>query len=113
MVQSVLYWMYAGTQFWKVFLLVVESVVVVVVAVVVVVVVVLAALKKGVLGATCNFVIHICLPSVEQLAALLVVDFHRGSMDGIPQLSNEKNLGWLFDRGDYTTQIYGDYNKAF
>ena len=24
------------------------------------------------------------------------------------QLSNEKNLGWLFDIGDYTTQLYGD-----
>ena len=26
-------------------------------------------------------------------------------------LSNEKNLGWLFDIGDYTTQLYGDYDK--
>ena len=28
-----------------------------------------------------------------------------------PQLSNEKNLGWLFDIGDYTTQLYRDINK--
>ena len=28
-----------------------------------------------------------------------------------PHLSNEKNLGWLFDIGDYTTQLYRDYNK--
>ena len=26
-------------------------------------------------------------------------------------MSNEKNLGWLFDIGDYTTQLYGDNNK--
>ena len=26
-------------------------------------------------------------------------------------LSNEKNPGWLFDIGDYTTQLYRDYNK--
>ena len=26
-------------------------------------------------------------------------------------LSNEKNLGWLFDMEDYTTQLYGDYNE--
>ena len=26
-------------------------------------------------------------------------------------MSNDKNLGWLFDIGDYTTQLYGDYNK--
>ena len=26
-------------------------------------------------------------------------------------MSNEKNLGWLFDIGDYTTQFYRDYNK--
>ena len=25
-------------------------------------------------------------------------------------LSNEKNLGWLGYIGDYTTQLYGDYN---
>ena len=23
-----------------------------------------------------------------------------------------KKLGWLFDIGDYTTQLYGDYNKT-
>ena len=23
----------------------------------------------------------------------------------------EKNPGWLFDIGDYTTQLYRDYNK--
>ena len=27
------------------------------------------------------------------------------------KLSNEKNLGWLGYIGDYTTQLYGDYNK--
>ena len=27
------------------------------------------------------------------------------------QLSNEKNPGWLGYLGDYTTQLYGDYNK--
>ena len=26
-------------------------------------------------------------------------------------LSNEKNLGWLGYIGDYTTQLYTDYNK--
>ncbi len=26
-------------------------------------------------------------------------------------MSNEKNLGWLGYIGDYTTQLYGDYNK--
>ena len=29
----------------------------------------------------------------------------------IPNVSNDKNPGWLFDIGDYTTQLYGDYNK--
>ena len=28
-----------------------------------------------------------------------------------PHLSNEENLGWLGYIGDYTTQLYGDYNK--
>ena len=28
-----------------------------------------------------------------------------------PQLSHEKNPGCLGDIGDYTTQLYGDYNK--
>ena len=27
------------------------------------------------------------------------------------QLSNEKNPGWLGHLGDYTTQLYRDYNK--
>ena len=27
------------------------------------------------------------------------------------QMSNEKNLGWLGYIGDYTTQLYRDYNK--
>ena len=27
------------------------------------------------------------------------------------QVSNEKNLGWLGYIGDYTTQLYRDYNK--
>ena len=27
------------------------------------------------------------------------------------QMSNEKNLGCLFDIRDYTTQFYGDHNK--
>ena len=32
--------------------------------------------------------------------------------DSFPfQLSNEKNPGCLGDIGDYTTQLYGDYNK--
>ena len=26
-------------------------------------------------------------------------------------VSHEKNPGWLFGIGDYTTQLYGDYNK--
>ena len=30
---------------------------------------------------------------------------------GTTQLSYEKNLGWLGYTGDYTTQLYGDYNK--
>ena len=25
----------------------------------------------------------------------------------------KKNLGWLFLIGDYTTQLYGDYNKPW
>ena len=28
-----------------------------------------------------------------------------------PYLSNEKNPGWLGYIGDYTTQLYRDYNK--
>ena len=28
-----------------------------------------------------------------------------------PQLSSEKNPGWLGYIGDYTTQLYRDYNK--
>ena len=27
--------------------------------------------------------------------------------EGEGQMSHEKNLGWLFDIGDYTTQVYG------
>ena len=27
------------------------------------------------------------------------------------QMSNEKNPGWLGYIGDYTTQLYRDYNK--
>ena len=27
------------------------------------------------------------------------------------QMSSVQNPGWLFDIGDYTTQLYGDYNK--
>ena len=27
------------------------------------------------------------------------------------ELSSVENLGWLFEIGDYTTQLYGDYNK--
>ena len=35
---------------------------------------------------------------------------------GIPEkarehLSNEKSPGWLFGIGDYTTHLYGDFNK--
>ena len=26
-------------------------------------------------------------------------------------VSSVENPGWLFDIGDYTTQLYGDYNK--
>ncbi len=26
-------------------------------------------------------------------------------------LSSVENPGWLFDIGDYTTQLYGEYNK--
>ena len=29
----------------------------------------------------------------------------------ILDLSNEKNPSWLGDVGDYTTQLYRDYNK--
>ena len=29
----------------------------------------------------------------------------------LDQLSNEKNPRWLFYIRDYTTQLYGDYNK--
>ena len=32
-------------------------------------------------------------------------------ISGENQLSNEKNLGWLGYIGDYTTQLYRDYNK--
>ena len=27
------------------------------------------------------------------------------------QMSSVENPGWLFDIGDYTTQLYRDYNK--
>ena len=27
------------------------------------------------------------------------------------QMSSVENSGWLLDIGDYTTQLYGDYNK--
>ena len=33
------------------------------------------------------------------------------SPQGIPHLSNETNPGWLGYVGDYTTQLYRDYNK--
>ena len=29
----------------------------------------------------------------------------------LEQVSNEKSLGWLGYIGDYTTQLYSDYNK--
>ena len=77
MVQSVLWDVYWNT--------VLEGVLVVVVVVVVVIVVV-AAVKTGILGATCNFVIGICLPSRLEL---LVVELHRIQFDGfagVPQL---------------------------
>ena len=32
-------------------------------------------------------------------------------MEDMVHLSNEKKPGWLFDIGDYTTQLYGDYSK--
>ena len=32
--------------------------------------------------------------------------FHQES-----HVSSVENPGWLFDIGDYTTQLYGDYNK--
>ena len=32
-------------------------------------------------------------------------------MMAITHLSNEKNIGWLGYIGDYTTQLYRDYNK--
>ena len=31
--------------------------------------------------------------------------------DLLNQMSSVENPGWLFDIGDYTTQLYGDYNK--
>ncbi len=36
------------------------------------------------------------------------------SVESGDQLSDDlmlQNPGWLFDIGDYTTQLYGDYNK--
>ena len=39
-------------------------------------------------------------------------EFVFGTRDELKlKLSNEKDLGWLFDIGDYTAQLYGDYNK--
>ena len=29
----------------------------------------------------------------------------------VEHVSYEKNPGWLFDIEDYTTQLYGDYNR--
>ena len=29
----------------------------------------------------------------------------------VVEMSSVENPGWLFDIGDYTTQLYGDYNK--
>ena len=29
----------------------------------------------------------------------------------VSQMSHEKSPGWLLDIGDYTTQLYGDYNR--
>ena len=34
-----------------------------------------------------------------------------GFIKGYQQLSNENNLGWLGYIGDYTTQLYRDYNE--
>ncbi len=31
------------------------------------------------------------------------------SHGGLVQMSSVENPGWLFDIGDYTTQLYGDY----
>ena len=33
------------------------------------------------------------------------------SINDIIEVSSVENPGWLFDIGDYTTQLYGDYNK--
>ena len=37
-------------------------------------------------------------------------DLHFGFWN-YDELSSVENPGWLFDIGDYTTQLYGDYNK--
>ena len=41
----------------------------------------------------------------------LLVNTSMTEADGGPQLSHEKNPGWLGFIGDYTIQLYGDYNK--
>ena len=35
----------------------------------------------------------------------------KGSVSTDVDLSSVQDPGWLFDRGDYTTQLYGDYIK--
>ena len=34
-----------------------------------------------------------------------------GRHPGLVDMSHEENPGWLGYIGDYTTQLYGDYNK--
>ena len=45
-------------------------------------------------------------------AAVIMTRSDLGEMCNMrPYLSNEKNLGWLGYIGDYTTQLYRDYNE--
>ena len=39
--------------------------------------------------------------------------FPFGGQTTYVQVSNEKNPGWLGYIGDYTTQLYRDYDKPF
>ena len=51
------------------------------------------------------------ISSSTKLPLQPLVGFCLRYVEGDVQMSNEKNLGWLGYIGDYTTQLYRDYNK--
>ena len=50
-------------------------------------------------------------PSIEYLRVLRDAEIVLNSFRMNLHLSSVENHGWLFDIGDYTPQLYGDYNK--